>query len=148
MGYSHFILVSVDEIKKVHGKTEKSLKKTYKELKSSIKKYPIFGQDEDGWYTDEEELLNNFKALTTKFPLLTFTFHCFIESNGGAYGIFFIIKNDALVERHEENFDRTFIKVNTTSNRVIEFGVSLNCESTYVKNNITCIFNEEYGYEY
>jgi hypothetical protein len=145
MGYEHFILVSVDDIKSIDDEKSEKLKICYEQLRKNRKNYPVFGQREYGWHMNQNSLIKKLKMLTTQFPDLTFTFSCFVECGGGRYGVFIVIKDNTLITTHEEDFDRQLISIKTEKGAV-EIGVLFKCEDTFVKNNITRVFNDEYGF--
>ena len=146
MGYQHFILVSVDDTKNIDDKKSEKLKNCYKELIKNTKEYPIFGQKEYGWHMNQNTLIKKLKMLTKQFPDLTFTFSCFVECGGGSYGVFIVIKDNILITTHEEDFDRHLIAIRSEK-CAVDIGIIFDCENTFVKNNITHLFNDEYGFD-
>ena len=146
MTYTHFILVGVDDLKKVSTNVEKKLQKCYEKLREDDKVYPVIGCKEDGWYDNEDVLIKKLKKITTEFPKIIFTFHCFVECGGGSFGSFYIVQCDKLIANFKEDFDRTFVTIKNGDHK-IELGVNFNCNDTFVKNNITYVFNKDYAYE-
>jgi hypothetical protein len=147
MTYTHFILVGIDvKLGEKCDKFANKIKKCYDELRKDDDEYPIIGETEDGLY-ETDVMINKFKKLTTNFPEITFTFNIFVTCGGGCYGIFIILKNKKLIANFDKVFDGTFIKIKN-GDHVIKVGTDFKCDSTYIENNITIFFNDEYGYEY
>jgi hypothetical protein len=142
MGYTYFILVGIDQ-PHVDDEFREEIRQIYEKCIEENKSYPRFGEDVHA-VPDFKEMTEQFKTLTVNFPAITFTFHCFVTCGGGRYGVFISIKGDKVMRELEKNFDgENFIKFGD-----IEFGTSLSCNETYVKNNITIFLNKDYSYDF
>lgn len=140
MGYTGFLLIGSPDKDIFTEKIENKMKLTYDNFAKKYNNFPLVGDDDLNCFEKAE--LKLFKKFTKEFPDYTFIIYHFSETGGGSLLQVYKLKNNKLLKEDTFDLDNTYTELGDYS-----FFTRSAVDQTYVKDNITIVFNPDYGYE-